>query len=265
MKSVALLLVIALSACEHNRTPVLEIATTTSVVNSGLLETLLPRFTGATVRVHAAGSGRSLAMLADGEVPLIITHAPETEARYLAQHSDWRYRKIAWNRFVIVGPKADPANVSQAASAVDAFQRIAKAKAVFVSRGDESGTHEREQELWKGAGVTAPEVLTSGGSMAMALRHANDRNGYTLSDEATWWQFEPRSALTVLFAADAALMNTYAVITRPDDRVAIAFADWLSDGDGCPLIAAYQIAGRPAFTLWPVGCRADMPSALPCL
>lgn len=264
MKIIVLLFTLTVSACGRSGTPFLDIATTTSVVNAGLLDTLLPRFTAATVRVQAAGSGRSLAMLADGQVALIITHAPQSESRYLADHPDWRYRKIASNRFIIVGPKSDPAQVATAASAIEAFQRIAHTKSAFVSRGDQSGTHEREQELWKTAGVAAPDVLTSGGSMAMALRHANERNGYTLSDEATWWQLERDLGLAMLFAGDSALLNTYAVITRQNDRLANAFADWLSEGEGRALIGAYQIEGRPAFTVWPVECRAETPFALPC-
>ena len=142
------------------RAPALDVATTTSVQNSGLLEALLPHFTDATVRVHAAGSGRSLEMLADGIVDLVISHAPETETRYLADHPGWLYRKLAFNRFVIVGPRADPAMIRQAGDALEAFRRIAGAPVTFVSRGDSSGTHERELMLWKAAGVTPlPERL----------------------------------------------------------------------------------------------------------
>jgi len=131
------------------RRETLDVATTTSVQNSGLLEAVLRHFTDAIVRVHAAGSGRSLEMLKDGIVDLVISHAPETEARYMAEHPDWQYRKLAYNRFVIVGPANDPANIQQATHALEAFRRIATTPAAtFVSRGDQSGTHEREQALW---------------------------------------------------------------------------------------------------------------------
>jgi tungstate transport system substrate-binding protein len=255
--------VAGLVACGAPASPSLDIATTTSVVNSGLLAALLPHYADVTVRVHAAGSGRALAMLASGDVDLIITHAPQGEARHLSEHPDWQYRKLAFNRFVIVGPKADPASVSMAASAADAFRRIADAKAPFVSRGDESGTHERERELWTAAGVTAT-VLTSGGGMASTLRQANEQNAYTLADEATWWQLERDLALMVLLAGDLALLNTYAVLTRRDNPRAAAFADWLSDGEGRDLIGAFQIAGRTVFVLWPSRCPRDNPSASPC-
>src|SRR5688500_7390122 len=156
-----------------SRTPnSLDIATTTSVQNSGLLEALLPHFAEAAVRVHAAGSGRALAMLADGIVDLAISHAPETEARILAHHPTWAYRKIAYNRFVLLGPPDDPAAVRGAKDVVDAFQRVAGAAAVFVSRGDESGTHERERSIWQAAGVQPDkdQLRVSGQGMAITLR-----------------------------------------------------------------------------------------------
>lgn len=254
-----------LAACHTTRNATLDIATTTSVVNSGLLAALLPEYALATVRVHAAGSGRALEMLSSGNVDLVITHAPHTEARYLSQHPDWTYRKIAANRFVIVGPKADPANVARAGSAADGFRRIARARAPFISRGDESGTHERERDLWAAADVPAPVVLTSGGGMAMTLRQADAQHAYTLTDEATWWQLERDvEDLSVLLSGDVALINTYAVIARPGSPDAVAFAEWLSDGPGRDLIGTFQIAGRKAFTVWPQGCSRDTPSDAPC-
>jgi tungstate transport system substrate-binding protein len=140
MRSALLLLLIALHtcACAARQERPLEIATTTSVVNSGLLDFVLRGFEHP-VRVHAAGSGRSLAMLADQIVDLVISHAPESEARSLADHPDWRYRKLAYNHFVILGPPSDPADVRHATDAVDAFRRIAARDAIFVSRGDQPG------------------------------------------------------------------------------------------------------------------------------
>lgn len=263
---VAALLVSAsgFAGCNTTRTGTLDLATTTSVVNSGLLAALLPEYRQATVRVHAAGSGRALEMLASNAVDLIITHAPQAETRYLSQHSDWIYRKFASNRFVVVGPKTDPANVAQAGSAADAFRRIAAARAPFVSRGDESGTHERERELWAAAEVRMPVVLTSGGGMAMTLRQADATHAYTLTDEATWWQLERDVELSVLLAGDRALLNTYAVITPRDRPDAVAFAEWLSDGEGRDLINTFQIAGRKAFALWPQDCPRDLPARTPC-
>ena len=239
------------SAAERRAT--LDVATTTSVQNSGLLEAILPQFADATVRVHAAGSGRALEMLKDGIVDLVITHAPDTEARYLAEHPTWRYRRIASNRFIVVGPASDPARVQGVADVADAFRRIAGAPVTFVSRGDGSGTHERELALWKAAGVTPPpdRWLVSGRSMAVALRHAQERQGYTLSDEATFRQMQGQLDLVTLVAGDARLLNVYAVIHPPGNRIAGAFAEWIAAGEGRNAMAAYRIEGRQAFTPWP--------------
>jgi tungstate transport system substrate-binding protein len=256
-------LLVACSGSAERRVT-LDVATTTSVQNSGLLEALLPYFREAMVRVHAAGSGRSLEMLADGVVDLVVSHAPDTEARYLSEHPDWLYRKLAFNRFVIVGPKNDPAAVRQAADALDAFRRIARAPVTFVSRGDSSGTHEREQALWKAADAIPPadRLLVSGRSMAVALRHAQERQGYTLSDEATFWQLERQLDLVELFAADPRLLNTYAVVHPPGNQVAYSFAEWLTRGAGRERIDRYRVQGRVAFTVWPSGCPDNAP-ALP--
>jgi tungstate transport system substrate-binding protein len=244
----------------------LDIATTTSVQNSGLLEVLLPHFDGPTIRVHAAGSGRALNMLADGVVDLVISHAPETEMRYLAEHPTWAYQKIAFNRFVVIGPPDDPAQVGKAVDVADAFRHIAGSNVTFVSRGDESGTHERERSLWKAAGVVpdAARLIVSGHGMGVTLRQTNERQGYTLSDEATFWQLENQLDLVSLFARDSRLLNTYAVVHPRDNDSARRFAHWLSLGDGRQRVAAYRVQGRIAFNVWPEGCPADKPALQPC-
>ena len=257
------------AACQRERAPVrLDLATTTSVQHSGLLDALLPAFREETrieVRVHAAGSGRALEMLSDGIVDLALTHAPDAEARALGAHPAWRYRKIAFNRFVIVGPPGDPAGARQAPDAVDAFRRIAAARAPFVSRGDGSGTHEREQNLWTLA-AAAPDpagFIVSGRGMAQALRHADERRAYTLSDEATFWQFARSLQLVALVEGDPRLLNTYALV-YPETAAAEMFAEWLTSGDGRQRMAAFTVAGRPAFAVWPDGCPGATPIASPC-
>jgi tungstate transport system substrate-binding protein len=261
-----LALMVLLGACNSASRPTLDIATTTSVQNSGLLDSLLPQFEPAQVRVHAAGSGRSLEMLAGGLVDLVISHAPETEARYLAAHAGWRYRKLASNWFIIVGPRDDPARVGEARDAVDAVRRIAAAPVPFVSRGDQSGTHEREQTLWRAAAVApAPgRLIVSGRGMALALRHADEINGYTLSDDATFRQLERQLRLRAFAIADQLLLNTYAVIHPRNDARAEMLADWLLAGGGRKLISEFRIDGRTAFTVWPQSCPGDMPSAPLC-
>ena len=266
MSRSVLAIVMMLAACTPATRPTLDIATTTSVQNSGLLDHLLPHFEPAQVRVHAAGSGRSLEMLADGVVDLVISHAPEAEARYLATHPDWRYRKVASNWFIIIGPRDDPARVRDAADVLDAFRRIAAAPVPFVSRGDESGTHEREQTFWRATGVTpAPgRLIVSGRGMALALRHADEINGYALSDEATFRQLQPQLDLVAFTIGDARLLNTYAVIHQQSDARAEMLAEWLVNGGGRRRIAEFQIDGRAAFTIWPQSCPGLSPDAQPC-
>src|SRR4030095_8467785 len=247
--------------------PSLDIATTTSVVNSGLLDAILPKFEDYRVRVHAAGSGRSLVMLAEGSAELVISHAPIAEQQALEEHPDWRYQKLAFNRFVIVGPPRDPASVATASNAVEAFKRIAKTGENFISRGDSSGTHEREMMFWKLAGITPSNdhLLTSGASMAVTLRQSASKDAYTLSDQATWWQLEHElPELRQLLGDDPALLNTYAVLYPRKNLKAAALASWLTEGPGRALIGAFQIGGRSAFEVWPSGCPGTLPNATVC-
>jgi tungstate transport system substrate-binding protein len=254
------------AACQAPTTEYLDIATTTSVQNSGLLDAILPHFQPATVRVHAVGSGLALKMLADSKVDLVISHAPEAEKRYVGLHRDWVYRKIAFSHFLLVGPRSDPARVGQASDVLDAMRRIVASGASFVSRGDGSGTDEREQSLWQQAGVSLPLArrFISGASMAVTLRQADERQAYTLSDDATFWQLEHRLNATALFTADPRLVNSYAVLFPSKKALAGRFADWLHRGDGRDRIAAFRVQGRVAFVVWPAGCPSADPQAQPC-
>jgi tungstate transport system substrate-binding protein len=253
-------------AQQPQQPPTLDVATTTSVHNSGLLDALLPHFDVATVRMHAAGSGRALEMLQDGIVDLVISHAPEAEARYLAAHPDWSYQKLAFNRFVLVGPPTDPAGVKTTTNVLDAFRRIAQSSVDFVSRGDASGTHEREQMLWKQAGAvpSAGRLLVSGQGMSITLRHAHEKRAYTLTDEATFWQLQRQVDLVVVSEGDALLLNTYAVIHPRAAETAARFSEWLTRGEGRQRIGDHRIEGRAAFQPWPEGCAGRTPDALPC-
>ena len=259
------------SACSRPaaESKTVDIATTTSVVNSGLMEAILPIFekeTALTVRVQAGGSGRALAMLENGSVDLVISHAPQAESRMLAAHPDWQYQKIATNRFIVVGPASDPAHVREARDVVDGFARMAKSGSLFLSRGDESGTHERERELWAAAKIT-PEsnrLLIGGAGMAATLRQADAQSAYTLSDDATFMQLRKGLTLEPLLTGDPRLVNSYAVVFRAVSRPAQRFATWLIEGDGRKAIAAYTIGGTRLFEVWPTGCPGSHPTALLC-
>jgi tungstate transport system substrate-binding protein len=143
-------LAVVLSAC-GSRPPAVTLATTTSMANSGLLDLLAPAYPAA-IRILPAGSGRSLAMLEGGQADVVISHAPEHEAAALQKHPTWIRRAILYNRFVIVGPADDPAGVAGSKDAAKAMKRILESGARFLSRGDQSGTHERERQLWTAAG-----------------------------------------------------------------------------------------------------------------
>jgi tungstate transport system substrate-binding protein len=238
------------------------------VVNSGLLGVLVPQFekeAAIPIRVHAAGSGRALAMLDDQVVDLVISHAPEAEARMLDAHPEWQYRKVATNDFIVVGPPNDPAEVRTAADAPAAFARIAAARAPFLSRGDESGTHERETHLWRLAGIQPDQsrLLVGGGGMAATLRQASAHGAYTLTDDATFAQLQDRLTLRVLFEGDPRLVNSYAVVFPPQSAAA-QFAEWLASGNGRQALIAFRIQDATPFRAWPDGCPGADPSATPC-
>ncbi len=243
------------------------LATTTSVGNSGLLDALLPSFrgdSGLEVFPQPIGSGLALRMLAAGQADVALTHAPDAEAAALAKHPRWFYRKLMFNDFVIVGPANDPSLVAQARSAPEAFRRIVASHALFISRGDGSGTEERETLLWKLAGVTPArdQRVIAGAGMGATLRIADQMKAYTLSDRATFAQNAHALAARLLFQGDPQLLNTYAVV-HDNNAPAEAFAEWLLRGRGRALIAAYRIGGQPAFSVWPIARPDRDPHDLP--
>jgi tungstate transport system substrate-binding protein len=249
----------------------LTLATTTSVANSGLLDAILPAYerdTRMTVRSHLVGSGRALALLAADQADVAITHAPAAEEAALRSRPTWRYTKIMFNDFVIAGPSSDPASVRGSRDAVDAMRKIATAGGRFISRGDGSGTHERELALWKQGGGAPPGTLlvAAGAGMGATLRIASEMEAYTLTDRATFMQ--QKLPLVILFENDPLLINTYAVTfdtARASAREAERFASWLADGPGRTLIGAFRVGaeGVVAFTPWPIGRSRSRPSDLP--
>jgi tungstate transport system substrate-binding protein len=252
-------LVIALtltSACSRPPQPVVVLATTTSVANSGLLDVLTAEYQrdrGVIVRAHLVGSGRALAMLADGSADAVISHAPDAEAAALKQHPGWSYSKLMFNDFVIVGPSADLAHVRGAHTAEEAFTRIARSGSRFISRGDSSGTHEREQLLWRlaGAAPSSGNLVIAGQGMGATLRIADQTTAYTLTDRATLAQNASSVGLRVLFEGGERLLNTYAVIYDSRASGPHAFAEWLISGKGRDVIAGYRVSGVAVFTPWP--------------
>ena len=249
----------------------LRLATTTSVDNSGLLQAILPSFqqeTGIDLQVLAIGSGRALQLLQRGDADVALTHDPIGEAAFLKEMPSAGYRKIMFNHFVLVGPSEDDALIRQAANAADAMRRIAMSTALFVSRGDESGTHARERQLWQKAGAEprTDRLLETGQGMAATLRIASERHAYTLTDRATFTQLAHALALQPLFEGDPDLLNTYAVIIpglAARENGARKFMEWLSQGDGRARISAFTIGGTRPFVVWPAGRDRDQPAAMP--
>ena len=251
--------------CARASGPVI-LATTSSVGNSGLLDVVLAEYRDGTVRPVLVGSGRALDMLAAGSADVVISHAPAREAAALAAHPFWTYRKILYNDFLIVGPPEDPAAVADAADAVDAMARIARSGARFLSRGDESGTHERERALWQAAGLTldGTRLVIAGAGMGQTLRIADRSGAYTLTDRGTFEALRQSVRLTVAHEGDSRLLNTYAVLADPRNDRGARFARWLTEGAGGDVIGAVLREQRiRGFTAWPEGLAGSTPSDLP--
>lgn len=215
------------------------LATTTSLYDTGLLDSLGPAFereTGYHLRVVAVGSGQALRMGERGDADVLLVHSPAAERAFVQAGNAGRRLVVASNYFTIVGPADDPASVPDAASAAAALTRIAQAGAVFVSRGDSSGTHQRELALWREAGGRPdwPGYLESGQGMSITLLIADERRGYTLTDRSTFDALRRRLDLVVLRDRERALLNVYHVIeVNPAGRARLnaegarAFADWI--------------------------------------
>ena len=253
--------------------PSIRLATTTSVDNSGLLDVLLPAFTkqtGIRVDAVAVGSGKALQLARRGDADMTLTHDPQIEEVFLSEQRASLYRKIMYNDFLIVGAESDPAGAAQAASATDALRRIAVSTAAFASRGDSSGTDDREKLLWKRAGATPPRprLIETGQAMSPTLRVASEKRAYCLTDRATYAQLEDKLALRPLYVGGPELLNTYAVMVvrrvgSSAEAMAMQLAGWLADGEGRELIAGFKIKRAAVFTVWPASDPRDTPGALP--
>ena len=243
----------------------MRLGTTTTVEQSGALKILDSLHSPVVVAVVIGPSGQILRSAAAGDLDVVITHAPSLEQRLLVApgHAALRCPFVA-SHFAIVGPDADPARVAGAATAVDAVQRIAAARAAFVSRGDSSGTHVKELALWQRAGVSPkgrPWYLETGADQAATLRLADERRAYALADLPTFTQLKGVE-LRVLFTADSALLNPYTlyVIRSPSPHPAAAgFASWALAEWRARLVAQRLDGGLEAFQPVGGGCAAPAP------
>jgi tungstate transport system substrate-binding protein len=240
--------------------PVLRMATTTSTENSGLLDVILPKFetlSGLDVQVLAVGTGQALRLGCNGDVDVVLVHAPAAEQKFVDDGCGVNRRQVMYNDFVIVGPPADPAGVAHSRNSADALARIAKSRSTFVSRGDDSGTNKKELTLWQKAGVK-PEgrwYREAGQGMGKVLQMSGELDGYTLTDRGTWLAYRAKSPLKLLYEKDPALYNPYAVIAVNPERYpdsnyigAMTFIGWITSPQGQQSIADYRIEGQTLFT-----------------
>lgn len=266
--TLALLLGLCAAACAPPRSATITIATTTSVMGSGMLDKLGPFYRGerqVTVQAVPVGSGRALKMLEQQQADAAITHAPAQETEMLRAHPDWSYRKVLFNRFLIVGPPDDPASAHGAAGAVGAMRRIARADARFVSRGDESGTHERERQLWAAAEATPAQgrLVIAGAGMSETLRIASETRSYTLTDENTMTRLAKQLDLRIVSEGDPLLLNTYAVLADRANSGGSRFAEWFAASGRDHLARLISSGELPGFFLWPQHRPSSSPSDLP--
>ena len=261
--SLALALIAAGFATETRAdTPAITLASTTSTENSGLFDHLLPRFTEATgisVRVVAVGTGQALRIARNGDADVLLVHHRPSEEAFVAEGYGVQRHDVMYNDFVLVGPSKDPAALRGLDDAAAALARVAAASALFASRGDDSGTHKKERDLWAAAGLDPVEASgtwyrETGSGMGATLNAAAGMAAYVLSDRATWIAFQNKGDLEVLVEGDPRLFNPYGVIlVNPAKHPHVnakdgqAFIDWLVSKEGQAAIAAYRLDGRQLF------------------
>jgi len=216
----------------------------------GLLKVLAENFdkdAGATMCWKKAGSGESLQLLKDKRVDMIMVHAPAAAKKAVAEGWARKRTLIGSNEFFIVGPTDDPANISKATSAADAYAKIAPAKARFFSRGDNSGTHKKEMQVWKKEGISPSGewYVVTKDFMTATLRRANDEKGYFMTDSSTWVaEHKNVPALKILFRGDKFLVNTYHALSgmegsTPGASTAAKFVDFVASAKGQEIIRNY--------------------------
>ena len=263
----ALVMVLTLAACgaktepetttEPATTPapenaVIRLSTTTSVNDSGLLPYLLPTFeakTGYKVEVQSAGTGAAIQKAKDGNADVILVHAKASEETFIEEGYGVERLPFMYNFFVIVGPKDDPAGVKDSENAAAAFAKIRDAKAKFVSRGDESGTHKAELKIW---GDNAPDAekdtwyISAGQGMGACLTMASEQQAYCLTDKATFLSMKDQLNLDIVLAEGDDMKNTYSLIAVNPEKIdglntegAQAFIDWMLSDEASALIAKY--------------------------
>ncbi len=242
----------------------LMMATTTSTDNTGLLDYLIPSFekeTGIALKWTATGTGKALKLGQNCDVDVLLVHAPPAEKAYIEKGYGKDRREVMYNDFVIIGPKSDPAGVSD--KDITAALTAIKAKgALFMSRGDDSGTNKKEKLLWKSAGIPLPDkeawYVQTGQGMLATINVAQEREGYTMTDRGTYIKYQDQQGghapLTVLVEGDDILLNQYSVLTLnpkncPNAKYELAkqFSDWMASDSAQKKIADFRLLGQKLF------------------
>jgi tungstate transport system substrate-binding protein len=238
------------------------VASTTSTQDSGLFGYLLPIFkaqTGITVKVVAQGTGQALDTGRRGDADVVFVHAKSQELKFLAEGQGVKRYPVMYNDFVIVGPQSDPAGIKGVRDVAQAMKTIMAKGAPFFSRGDRSGTHSAEINLWKAVGIEieklkGPWYKSLGQGMGATLNTASAANGYTLADRATWIHFKNKGNLVIAVEGDKRLFNQYGVMLvnpakHPNVKKDLGqqFIDWLVSPEGQKVIAGYKIDGQQLF------------------
>ena len=238
------------------------VASTTSTQDSGLFGHLLPMFkarTGIDVKVVAQGTGQALDTARRGDADVVLVHAKSAEEKFLAEGFGVKRFPVMYNDFILIGPKSDPAGIKGSKDIVAAFGAIKARGADFISRGDKSGTHQAELNLWKAAGVDIAKDKGSwykeiGQGMGAALNTASASNAYVLADRGTWLSFKNRGELGIAVEGDKRLFNQYGVmLVNPEKHPSVKkdfgqqLIDWLVSSEGQKAIADYKINGEQLF------------------
>ena len=237
----------------------IRMATTTSTDNSGLLEAILPPFEkmcDVTVDVIAVGTGKAIKLGETGNVDLILVHAPEAEEQFIAEGYGVNRRQVMHNDFVLLGPESDPAKLKGEKKSARAFQKIAQTGALFISRGDDSGTHKKEKSIWQEAGVepNGAWYLEAGQGMGTVLQMTHEKGAYTISDRGTFLAYRSKIDLTIMSEGDPVLYNPYGVIAVNPARhphvnyvKAMALIGWFTSPECQKIIAAFKKGGEVLF------------------
>ena len=246
----------------------LKLATTTSTDNTGLLKILLPPFEkkyGVRVDVIAVGTGKALKLGENGDVDVVLVHAKAEELKFVEAGFGVDRREIMYNEFQVAGPKSDPAKIRGIKDASEAFKKIARSQSIFVSRGDNSGTHVKEKEIWTGAGIkpAGKWYVEAGQGMEQTLQIASEKLGYTLTDSATFLAYEDKIELVILMEGDPILYNLYGIIAvnpkkypKVNYQMTKNLIEWISSPEARAIIEGFKIKGKVLFhTLPPSGGR----------